>query len=137
MYFAIFIFIISLVLLVGFLGIRLWQIRKGHVLPGDNGEEYENLFEIFDFATLRNVIDVSGRKILRKITLETLKLSIKGTYFVKHKLDGIVAKVQHAIARHEKKIESEVDSGGEKFLNSIGEYKDKMKRKHPHGSDTM
>lgn len=137
MYFSIVIFIISLILLIGFLGIRLWQIRKGHVLPEDSDLQYENPLEIFDFATLRNMIDVNGRKILRRITLETLKISIKASYFVKRKLDAIVAKVQHAISKHEKKIQSEVDSGGEKFLNTISEYKDKMKRKHPHGSDTM
>lgn len=137
MYFSIVIFIVSLIFLIGFLGFRLWQIRKGHVLPEDNDLQYENPLEVFDFATLSNFVGVQITKILRKITLETLKISIKASYFVKRKLDAIVAKVQHSIRNHERRIESEIDSGGEKFLNTIGEYKDKMKRKHPHGSDTM
>lgn len=137
MYFLIIIFAGSLLALSLLILYRARQIRAGVILPEDNEKQYEHFLEIVDLPTVQNISNTYMRTWLRKMTLFILRISIKIVYFVKKKLDVIVARVHKVIVTHERTLEDSTTDTGEKFLNSIGEYKDRMKRKRPHRGDTM
>ncbi len=121
-------FILSLVTLVGLVVYQTYLIKNGKVSALEYDPEIENPLSQTNIATYKNSLYSWLEARTRKSVLYALKFSIKVGYFVKMKLDAIVSGVHRKAALHQRKLREETDSEGS-FLNTIGEYKEKIIKK--------
>jgi hypothetical protein len=124
-------FIISLATLVGLLISQKSLVRKGTATLGQVDAELENPLSESNLTLYKNTVSSWIEARTRKSVLYALRFSIKIGYFVKSKLDAIVSGVHRKAAKHERNLKQEErkeDTTGT-FLNTIGEYKDKITKK--------
>ncbi len=121
-------FVLSLISLVGLVTYQAYLLRKGKISAFEYDPEVENPLSETNIATYKNTLYSWLEARTRKSVLYALKFSIKVGYFVKMKLDAIVSGVHRKAASHERKLRQEMSSEGS-FLNTIGEYKEKIIKK--------
>ncbi len=121
-------FILSLATLVGLVIAQTYLIQSGKVSALEYDPEIENPLSRTNVTTYKNSLYSWLEARTRKTVLYALKFSIKIGYFVKMKLDAIVSGVHRKAAQHERKLREEASSEGS-FLNTIGEYKEKITKK--------
>jgi len=127
MTFVISIFILSLLGLGVFFGLRIRAIRKGFVAVPANGEASEHISDALNFNEIKNRLHVFVQIWSRKILLIGLKYSIKTTHYVRAKFDLLFIKINKKFIHHHNKITARENAST--FLEEIGKHKEKIRKK--------
>lgn len=118
--------LLGIIVLIAYRGFKLSAQQRLMIRQDLSTNEVEVL--TLNIAGFENIILDYGKKFSRLAVLVTLKLSIKGTHFAKRKMDRVVSYMHRVLERHEKKIAETKEDGVASFLDTIGTYKEKVKK---------
>ncbi len=126
MIFFLVLFLIALLGLVIFMGLRVREIRLGRIIAPEVGEAPEDIEDALPFNKLQAYIRTESLKIGRKFMMMLLKRSMHTTVFMHRVFDKGLAKIYKVFVHEHAKL-VEVEHKQSTFLKKIGEYKEHLK----------
>jgi hypothetical protein len=135
MIFFLVLFLIALLGLVIFMGLRVREIRLGRIVAPEAGEAPEDIEDALPFNKLHAYLRTESMKLGRKLMMMILKRSMRTTALMHRLFDKGLAKVYKAFVHEHAKL-VEVEHKQSTFLKKIGEYKEHLKHhSHNHKND--